>query len=122
MAQPRLQRFQIVEKPRKRRLLRGLILVGNMITALLRRLRVEEKPKKRHRLRNTLVGTTIAAAAFVAVFTWWRRGRSNGAGDEDRRGAQATFPEPKRPDAEPDRDGAVTDADAPQDIAMPVPA
>jgi hypothetical protein len=89
-----------------------------MIAALLRRLRVEEKPKKRHLLRNTFVGITIAAAA-VAGFAWWRRGRSDGGGDEDRRGARSGFPEPKTPDAEFDRDVAVSDAAAPQDIAIP---
>jgi len=120
-AQPRLQRFQAVEKPRKRRLLRGLILAGNTIAALLRSLRIEEKPKKRHLLRKTFVGITIAASA-VAVFAWWRRGGSHGAGDEDRRGALSGFPEPKTPDAELARDVAMTDASAPQEIAIPVPS
>jgi hypothetical protein len=120
-AQPWPQRVRVVEKPRKHHLLRGFIVVGNTIAALLRRLRVEEKPKKRRLLRNkAFVGSMFAAAAFVAVVVWWRRGPSNGVADEDRRDAQFTSPKP--PDVAPDGDVVVTDTAAPQDLAITVPA
>jgi hypothetical protein len=45
----------------------------------LQRLHIVEKPKKRHLLRNvTVVGSTIAAGTIVAVAVFRRRGRRIG--------------------------------------------
>jgi len=119
--QPQLRKLHIVEKPKKRYALRNAVFVGGTIAALLQRLRVVEKPKKRHALRNAVVVGTIAGATLVAVVVWWRQGGCRGVEAGDQGDEQAGSAEPTTPDAEPDQSPA-TDADAPQDIAMPVPA
>jgi hypothetical protein len=94
--QPQLQRLHLVEKP---------------------------KPKKRHLLRNVvLVGSTIAAGAVVAGVVCRRRGCCKGAAAGNGGDAQASSPEQNTPDAEPDREGPATDADGPRDIGAPGPA
>jgi hypothetical protein len=111
-----------VKNPKSHVLLRSLAFAGS-VAALLRRLRGAETPKKRHLVRSMrFVGSMLAASAIVAVVVWWRRGRPSRAAAGDRRGAQSDSPKPKTPDAEPSWEGAPTDADAPQDVAIPVPS
>jgi hypothetical protein len=66
----------------------------------LQRLHLVEKPKKRHLVRNAiLVGSAIAACAVVAVAVCRRRGCCSGAVVASRGDAQAGSPEQNAPDA-----------------------
>jgi hypothetical protein len=111
--QPRLVRFRVAEKPKKRHLLRDAVSVGTTLAALLRRLRIAEKPTKRHRLRNVVfVGSAITAGAIAAAVMCRRRGWCRGTQAADREDAQA-YPERTTPDIAPDGNGPATDTDAP---------
>jgi hypothetical protein len=90
----------------------------------LERLHLVEKSKKRHLLRNVvLVGSTIAAGAVVAVVVCRRRGCCNGAAAGNGGDAQASSPEQDTPPTpSPDSEGPATDADGSQDIGDPGPA
>lgn len=118
--QPQLQRLHIVEKPKRRHVLRNVVFVGSTIAALLQKLRIVDKPKRRHLLRNAVfVGSTIAAGVFVAVFVCRRQGWCNGAVAGDEGDAQAIFPGQEPSDVAPDREGQATDGNEPRDIDAP---
>lgn len=86
----------------------------------LQRLHIVEKPKKRHVLRNAVfVGSTIAGGAFVAVFVCRRRGWCSGAVAGDEGDAQASVPEQEPSDVAPDWEGQATDGNEPRDIDAP---